>query len=44
MKEGVAYGAADLNKMNSENGPPVTLPAFERPAYLESLTPSTMGK
>jgi hypothetical protein len=37
MKEGVVYGAADLNKMNAENGPPVKLPAFERPAYLESL-------
>jgi hypothetical protein len=44
MKEGVAYGAADLNKMNSENGPPVKLPAFERPAYLESLTPAPAEK
>jgi hypothetical protein len=40
MKDGVVYDAAAINKMNSENGPPVKLPAFERPAYLESLAAS----
>ena len=40
----LAYGPADLNKMNAENGPPVKLPAFERPAYLESLAPAPAEK
>lgn len=37
MQQGRTYSAADINRMNSENGPAVLLPSFELPAYLETL-------
>jgi hypothetical protein len=37
MKEGVVYSGGDINRMNGENGPPVSLPSFEAAAHPELL-------